>query len=169
MKITEYLARDHVRLHALLARATSGAAFDAEAFERFRAGLLRHIGIEEKVLLPAVRKARGGVPIERARDLRVDHAALTSLLVPTPDGAIVAEILSILEPHDFKEEGAGGVYEECEGALPEGESDALAERAAAFPEVPLAPHFDGRGTVRTAALALASASRIKMSPPGGRP
>ncbi len=31
---------------------------DREPFDAFRAGLLRHIGIEEKILLPAAREAR---------------------------------------------------------------------------------------------------------------
>lgn len=89
-RITEHLAADHQRLHALLTAACAGAALDRDAFARFRAGLLRHIAVEEKVLLPAARRARGGEPVARAYDLRVDHAALTSLLVPTPDVELCA-------------------------------------------------------------------------------
>lgn len=162
MRVTEYLAQDHVRLHHLLERAAGGASFDAAAFAELRRGLLRHIAIEEKLLLPAARRARGGAPIERAWDLRVDHAALTSLFVPTPDRDLCGEIATILSPHDAKEEGPSGVYAECEGLLSEEESTSLAARAQLFPEVPVAPHFDGPGAVRTAALALASARRMKQ-------
>ncbi|MBZ0119582.1 MAG: hypothetical protein K8H88_21505, partial [Sandaracinaceae bacterium] len=65
MRPTEHLIADHARLHALLQRALA-SGFDPEPFAEFRAGLLRHIGIEEKVLLVAARRARGGEPIERA-------------------------------------------------------------------------------------------------------
>ena len=39
------------------ALALAGEA-DREPFDAFRAGLLRHIGLEEKILLPAAREAR---------------------------------------------------------------------------------------------------------------
>lgn len=164
-RITEWLVDDHRRLHALLEKARSSESFDTEAFATFRAGLLRHIAIEEKLLLPAARRARDGVAIERAWDLRMDHAALTSLLVPTPDAALVGEILSILGPHDDKEEGPAGVYAECEQLLSEGDSHALTERALALPPIPLAAHFDGQGALRTAKAALGSAQRLRRSKP----
>lgn len=160
--VSTWLVADHERLHALLEKACVHDTFDAEAFSRFRTGLLRHIAIEEKLLLPAARRARGGAPIERAYELRVEHAALTSLLVPTPDIALCTEIATLLASHDGREEGPGGVYEECEHLLMETESAALAEKAAGFPEVPVAPHFDGPHVNRTAASALAAAKRMKQ-------
>jgi hypothetical protein len=157
-RITAYLTGDHERLHALLARARSGPSLDGEAFAAFRAGLLRHIGIEEKLLFSAVRRALGA-PLPDARRLRVEHAALTSLLVPTPDLAVCADIEALLTTHDAREEGAGNVYAQCDAALGDA-SSALADRARAYKEVPVAPHFDGHGVVRTAREALASAERI---------
>jgi len=57
-KIHCYLAGDHDRLDALLERAMSDPAnIDAAAYAQFRAGLLKHIAMEEKVLLPAAQKA----------------------------------------------------------------------------------------------------------------
>lgn len=159
-RITDYLLADHERLSALLTAATAGAAFDSDSFARFRAGLLRHIGIEEKVLFPAARRARGGEPLSRAHELRIEHAALTSLLVPTPDAALCAEITFILRPHDAVEEAADGVYAECEGLLSDAESAALLATARDFPVVPTSRHFDGPTAHRTAASALASAARI---------
>lgn len=164
-RVTEWLIDDHRRLHALLEKARTSEPFDAAAFATFRAGLLRHIGIEEKILLPAARRARGGVALERAWDLRLDHAALTSLLVPTPDAALCGEIMSILGPHDEKEEGASGVYAECERLWSDEESRALTERVAAFPAIPLAAHFDGPGALRTAKTAIAAAQRLRRSKP----
>lgn len=165
-RITDYLIADHRRLHALLEQASAGETLDGEAFGLFRVGLLRHIAIEEKLLMPAARRVRGGVPIERAHDLKMDHAALTSLLVPTPDVALCAELMSILTPHDVKEEAPDGVYAECEQLLSASESEELAARAEAYPEVRVTRHFDGPTVHRTAASALASASRLTRS--GGK-
>lgn len=159
LRITDYLVADHVRLHELLIRARDVEGFDAIAFTTFRGGLLRHIGIEEKLLFPVVRRARGGEVLPAARALRIDHAALTSLLVPTPDAALCDEILVLLREHDAKEEGADGVYAACERYLGASESAALGAQAAAFQEVRVMPHFDGPGTHRTAAAALAAARR----------
>jgi hypothetical protein len=162
-RVTAYLTADHERLHALLERAGAGEMIDREAFALFRAGLLRHIAIEEKVLMPAARNARAGEPLSRAHELKIDHAAISSLLVPTPDVALCAELVSILTPHGAKEEGPDGVYAECERLLSASESDELAARAAAFPEIRVSPHFDGPTVYRTAASALASASRLTRS------
>lgn len=53
--IHSFLSQDHARLDALLIRATSHPeVVDAASYADFRAGLLRHIAIEEKVLFPAV-------------------------------------------------------------------------------------------------------------------
>ena len=159
--IVSYLVADHARLHTLLDRAMETPEFDPEAFADFRRGLLRHIAIEEKVLLPAVREVRGGTRLDRAHELRIDHAALTSLLVPTPDLALCREIWALLTEHDGKEEDAGGIYEECEHCLSDDDLVDLAEQAAAFPEVRVARHFDGPNVQRTAEDALASARRIR--------
>lgn len=161
LRVTDYLVADHRRLDELFARATAGERLDAAPFAAFRAGLLRHIAIEEKLLLPAARQARGGVPLERAFHLRVEHAALTSLLVPTPDLALCGQIRSVLVPHEATEEGATGVFAECEQLFSAAQSAALAGRAAAFPQVRVAPHADGPRAHRTAASALAAAARMR--------
>lgn len=142
---------DHARLDELLRG-------DAGAFERFRAGLLRHIGIEEKILLPAARRRRAGASWPLAEQIRVEHAALGALLVPTPDAALVDEIATLLAAHNTLEEQDGGLYADIE-ALAADEAALLLERAQAAVEPPLARHFDGAGTLRTAAAALALAER----------
>ena len=155
----EYMAADHDRLDRLLERAVSSAEdFDVAAFEEFRAGLLRHIGIEEKILLRDARERRRGDPLPVAARLRVEHAAIASLLVPTPDRALVDEIRKILVPHNRIEEGNGGVYDMIE-SIAGADASALLQRARSAPTPPLARHFDGSGTVRTAADALALAER----------
>ncbi len=157
--ITCYLTADHARLHELLQRATRGQQLDQQAFAAFRAGLLRHIGIEEKVLFPAVRAALGGIRLDGTLELRVDHAAIASLLVPTPDLALAHELAGLLERHDAVEERPEGVYEQCENILGEIRALALGRQAQDAPEVPVAPHYDGPNVHRSAKAALDAARR----------
>ena len=111
--IARYLADDHARLDALLTRG----ATDSAAYADFRRGLLRHIGMEEKILLPAAQRARGGEPLPAAARLRLDHGALAALLVPTPTPAIRAALRGILERHNALEEGPGSSVENAVNAL----------------------------------------------------
>jgi hypothetical protein len=139
----QLLRQDHAWLDELLRRAEAVPnVIDMDAFESFRGGLLRHIAMEEKVLLPEARRLRNGEPLAIARQLRADHAALAGLLVPTPTREIIATIRSVLSEHNPLEEGPGGLYEACEGLADTG-GDALITRVRAMPEVPLARHFDG--------------------------
>ncbi len=108
--IRDLLAQDHRRLERLLARADD----DRRAYERFRAGLVHHIGMEEKIPLPAARHVNGGEPIAEAERLRIDHGRLASLLVRIPSARQLDEIRAILAPHDRLEDGPDGVYEHCE-------------------------------------------------------
>lgn len=152
--IFQFLAEDHARLDALLARAVAGPAeVDLAAYGAFRQGLLRHIALEEKILLPAARTARGGEPVPQARRLRIDHGALAALLVPTPTPEIAREIRKILGPHNEAEEGEGGLYEECD-ALLSAEAGAILERMRAYPPVKVARYQDGPRVCRTAEQAL---------------
>lgn len=163
MHISEYLHQDHIRLHGLLGATVAGPEIDLESFELFRGGLLRHIAIEENILLREVRLRLGDVAHPAAHWLRVEHSALTALMVPTPDRALVDEIRGLLAGHDRREGGADGVYANCVEILGTEVADELGERAAGYPEIRLMPHYDGPNVVRTAAEALASAE--KMSPP----
>ncbi len=155
--ISRWLIDDHTRLEALLARSDVGGAIDTASYEEFRSGLLRHIGIEEKIVLPAAKRVRGGEPLEAAARLRVEHGALTSLLVPTPTPEIVAELRGLLGRHNPIEEGPAGVYAECDRLLA-GEAAEIIARMVAAPVVRTMPHFDGHGVHRTAAEALESAA-----------
>jgi hemerythrin HHE cation binding domain-containing protein len=152
--IFQFLAEDHARLDALLTKAVARSGeVDLAAFDSFREGLLRHIALEEKILLPAARTARGGEPLPEARRLRIDHGALAALLVPTPTPEIVAEIRKILGPHNEVEEGEAGLYQACD-ALLSAEAGALVERMRAYPPVKVARYQDGPRVCRTAAEAL---------------
>ncbi len=139
----DFFSADHHRLDAMLKRSTAepGRVLLAP-FGEFRAGILRHIGMEEKVLFAAARRARGGEPLALAARLRVDHGAIASLLVPTPTPAIVADLVSVLVPHNAREEEPGGVYDGCDEALGPAEAARLVAALRTFPEVPLKPHND---------------------------
>jgi len=140
--IAALLTADHERLDALLRRAfATPGAIDHEAYAPFRKGLLRHIGMEEKILLPAAQRARGGEPLPSAARLRLDHGALAALLVPSPTAAIARAIRTILERHNALEEGPAGVYETCE-QLAGPEAEELLTTLAAAPEVPVGRHVD---------------------------
>ncbi len=152
--IFQLLAEDHARLDALLSKAVAApAGVDLDAFGAFREGLLRHIALEEKILLPAARAARGGEPLPLARRLRVDHGAIAALLVPTPRAEIALELRKILGPHNEVEEGEGGLYRTCD-ALLAAEAPALVERMRAYPPVKVARYQDGPRVCRTAEEAL---------------
>jgi iron-sulfur cluster repair protein YtfE (RIC family) len=54
---------------------------DLEYYHQFRTGILKHIKMEEKILFPAAQRANGNIPIPLAAKLRLDHGAITSLMV----------------------------------------------------------------------------------------
>ena len=135
----ELLSHDHERLDGLLARALSGDVVDLQSYEEFRRGLLRHIGIEEKILFPEIRRRRGAWPVEQ--QLHRDHAVLAALLVPPPTAAEIETIRQILLQHNPLEEDAGGLYEMAEQLVGVDLTEIVA-RVRAFPEVSLAPHAD---------------------------
>ena len=140
--VARFLADDHRRLERLLRTVVTSADHVAqETYDRFRAGLLRHIGMEEKILLPAAQRWNAGTPLSIAAKLRLDHGALAALLMPTPTTGIVATLQKILDQHNFLEEGPEGVYEICD-RLAGAEVEQLMIRLRATPEVTVLPHSD---------------------------
>lgn len=138
--IYRYLAEDHDRLDELFRRAAVDREnLDMHAYAKFRSGLLRHIRMEETVLLPAALRLQGGRPLAVAERIRLDHGALTALMVPPPDGSVLNTIRSILEVHNALEEQEGGVYHVCEQIAGE-EAESLLRQLKDVAEVPLHPH-----------------------------
>ena len=133
---------DHRRLDALLKRATADPdRIDLALFGEFRAGLLKHIGMEEKVLFLSAGRARGDrLPL--FAKLRVDHGAIASLLVPTPTSEIVAELLTVLGPHNRREDEEGGIYDVCDEAVGPEEAERMLEGLRHFPEIRLKGYND---------------------------
>lgn len=152
--IADHLTADHRRLEALLDAATVRDPIDLVPYGEFRRGLLRHIAIEEKLLLPAVQAAGGGVALATASRLRLDHGAIAALLVPTPTRAIVATLRHVLAEHDAIEEGPDGFYARCDALL-----DVVRTIAAvdAFGTIPVSPHNDAPMVMPAVERALARA------------
>jgi hemerythrin superfamily protein len=134
------LSHDHARLEALLnAALRPDGSIDDESYAAFRRGLLRHIGIEERILFAELRRRSAMSEIER--QLHRDHAALAALLVPPPSATEIDLIRAILLQHDPLEEEAGGLYERVE-QLAGDDLESMLEHIQAFPEIPTAPHSD---------------------------
>jgi hypothetical protein len=133
--ITDFLLEDHRRLEGLLQSAVAHADHvDQGLYDQFRAGLLRHIGMEEKILLPAAQRIRGGEPLSIVAKLRLDHGAIASLLMPPPSAEIIATIRAVLKVHNLIEEGPGGLYETCD-ELSGSESAQLLAKLQVAPEL----------------------------------
>lgn len=140
MHLHALLSADHARLDAFLnASLRVDGTVDQESYAAFRRGLLRHIGIEERILFVLIRQRRG--ESEVTRQLHRDHAALSALLVPPPDAAIVGEIRAILERHNPLEEDPHGMYEAVEQLAGDDLPD-IFQRVRDYPEVPMARYVD---------------------------
>jgi hypothetical protein len=140
--VYEYLADDHDRLGVLLDRALAGAEqIDLGPYTEFRAGLLRHIGLEERLLFPSARQGGDAAILAVIRRLHQDHALFAAMLVPTPTVDLLSQLRDRLGEHNLREEGPGGVYEVAE-RIAGASVDALANELRAGPEARVAPHYD---------------------------
>jgi len=139
--IHQFLAVDHARLDALLAGSIAGDAIDHVAYEQFRAGLLRHIAMEDKVLFAEARARCGGERPPITTRLRADHAALASLLVPPPTVALLRRVREVLDEHNPLEEGVDGFYATCE-RLAGSDWSAILARMQALPPLRISEHVD---------------------------
>jgi hypothetical protein len=135
------LSHDHERLEALLTAALRpDGTIDQEAYAAFRRGLLRHIGIEERILFAELRTRSAMSDVER--QLHRDHAVLAALLVPPPAAAEIELVRDILRQHDPLEEDPGGLYERVAELVGPEFQESLMARIRDFPEIPTAPYSD---------------------------
>jgi hypothetical protein len=136
----QFFTSDHRGLEELLDKATEKPGeIDMTYYGRFRTGLLTHIKMEENILFTAAQKARGGIPLPIAAKLRLDHGALTALMVPPPSQTIIKAVRHILEKHDILEEESGGMYDACD-ALTHNDVDELLAALRNTTEVQVLPH-----------------------------
>ncbi|MBS1487137.1 MAG: hemerythrin domain-containing protein [Bacteroidetes bacterium] len=134
-----FFTDDHRHLDGLLDKAVENPnEIQMDYYHQFRVGLLTHIKMEEKILFPAAQKANNGVPLPLAAALRLDHGALTSLMVVPPTASLIKVIRHILVQHDLAEEKTGGMYDACE-ALTQSETEKILNQLTAVSKVPVHP------------------------------
>ncbi|HRF23422.1 MAG TPA: hemerythrin domain-containing protein, partial [Chitinophagaceae bacterium] len=111
----QFFTKDHRRIEQLLDQACENPdVIDLEYYHQFRTGILKHIKMEEKILFPAAQRANGNIPIPLAAKLRLEHGAITSLMVLPPTLDVIKVVRIILDEHDLLEEEPGGMYDICE-------------------------------------------------------
>ena len=110
--------------------------------------MLRHIGMEEKILLPTLQRLQGGRPFPHAAKLRLDHGALAAMLMPTLTPAILAAIRAILSEHNTLEEGPDGLYVTSDRQAAS-EVNSLIARLCAAPEVTVTLPSDSSAVTKT--------------------
>ena len=96
----QFFTKDHRRIEDILNIATEDIHYQMDYYHQFRSGLLKHIKMEERIFFPAAQKANNGVPLPLAAKLRLDHGALTALMVVPPDPEVVKVLRYVLEEHD---------------------------------------------------------------------
>lgn len=152
-----FFTNDHRRLEALLDGAFAKPRhINHQLYDQFRAGLLRHIGMEEKILFVAAQEANGGEPLPIQAKLRLDHGALTSLMVIPPGTELTRVIRHVLDLHDKIEEEPGGMYDACE-QLTKHQTDALLKRLALVNDTPVHPPNPSPKAIGAARRAMARA------------
>lgn len=148
----EFFETDHRQIDDLLQKALAQPDAIAMSFYlQFRARLLRHIKMEEKILFPAAKKINPEVIQAVIPQYRLEHGAITALMVPPPTIDLIKVIRFVLEKHNLKEEQPGGLYDICE-ALTQGQSQELLDELMATNKVPVHPP-------NPAPIAIASAKR----------
>lgn len=134
-----FFETDHRRIDALLDKAAENPEkIEMEYYQRFRIGLLTHIKMEEKILFPAAQSANGGTPLPIMGQLRLEHGALTSLMVVPPTAELIKVIRYVMEIHDLKEEEPGGMYDVCEN-LTKHQTQEILDQLNSTTETPLHP------------------------------
>jgi hypothetical protein len=148
---------DHRRLEMLLDRSFRvDGQIDESVYSNFRSGLLKHIGMEEKIILPAIKQAQNGLPYPLAETLRLEHGAFAALLVPPPSKKIAQVIRTIMNHHNELEEGEEGLYAVCERLMGNQVQDLIAHTRN-YPEVPVMPHVYNSNILEATRRAVARA------------
>lgn len=168
--IEAYLEQDHRRLEDILDRAVADIDHvDKALYTTFREGLLRHISMEERVLIPAIRRMREAegrdMRFEEEAQIRLDHGAIGTLLVLPPDAWSVAALRGVLAAHNPLEEGDHGLYAEIR-RLDEAASADVRASLDAIPTPPLSPYMDSTAAYGPARRAMERAGHDPDRFPG---
>lgn len=135
----QFFEDDHRQIDIFFNKAIADPnEIDMKYYHQFRTRLLRHIKMEEKSLFPAAKKANPELIKKLIPRYRLDHGAITALMVPPPTPTLLKVIRYVLEKHNTAEEEPGGLYDICE-ALTQGQSQELLDELIATKEVPVRP------------------------------
>lgn len=149
-----FFTEDHHQIDQLLNRATEQPnEIEMNCYHQFRTQLLRHIKMEEKILFPAAKKANPEVMQELLPKYRLEHGALTALMVPPPTLSLIKVIRYVLKRHNTDEERLEGLYDVCE-TLTQGQTQELLEQLVGTEEVPLHPPNPASIAIESARRAL---------------
>jgi hypothetical protein len=140
MTPSEYLTADHRHLDSLLDAALRDDSIDMESYDRFRSGLLRHISMEEHIVLPLVRE-RAERRFFGLQQIRLEHGAIAALLVPPPDTELIAVLRALLDKHNLLEETEDTLYDVLDRCARTDQPELLS-RLEEHPDVPLSKHIN---------------------------
>lgn len=118
------MVEDHARADALLRRALAVRPVDEVAFAAFRRELLRHMALEEDVL---VRYAEARADFPLGDRIRADHDEIRKLVAGRACVDKIARLVELLGRHNAIEEGPDGLYVTCD-AIAGADADALVTR-----------------------------------------
>jgi|SRR5690606_31059916 len=153
----QFFEKDHRQIDSFLKKALEKPnEIEMDNYHQFRTRLLRHIKMEEKTLFPAAKKVNPELVKEVVKQYRLEHGAITALMVPPPTVSLLKIIHYILEIHNIAEEEPGGLYDICE-ALTQGQTQELLEELRATTEVPVHPPNPAPIAIESAVRALARA------------
>lgn len=149
----DFFTQDHHLIESYLNKATENDDIDLEYYHLFRTRLLRHIKMEEKVLFPAAKEVNPTLMQALIPQYRLEHGALTALVVPPPTKEIIRIIRNLLNIHDLKEEEKDGMYDICE-SLTQGQTEVLLSQLEHTEEVPVLPFNPAPIAIESARRAL---------------
>ncbi|MBJ7881968.1 hypothetical protein [Gelidibacter salicanalis] len=153
----QFFENDHRQIDIFLNKAIEQPNdIEMKYYHQFRTRLLRHIKMEEKTLFPAAKKVDPEVIKKVIPQYRLEHGAITALMVPPPTVSLIKVIRYILEKHNRDEEEPGGLYDICE-ALTQGQTQELLDELKATKEVPVQPPNPAPIAIAAAKRALARA------------
>lgn len=133
----QFFSKDHRQIDELFNKATKNPnEIEMNYYLQFRTRLLRHIKMEENILFPAARKVNPSIKQDLLPRYRLDHGAITALMVPPPTLTLIKVIKYILDKHNLAEEESGGLYDICE-ALTKEQTQELLNQLINTKEVPL--------------------------------
>ena len=149
---SEYLTQDHRRLDAVLTEALAGEDIDRERYDAFRRGLLRHIAIEENIVMPLIRE-RSENGFFALQQIHLEHGAIAALLVPPPDDELITVLRSLLEKHNLLEETQDTLYDVLDHCARTDHPELL-ERLETHPETRLNPNINNPAGLEPAKRAI---------------